>query len=209
LCAADSPCVADRLDTATLDRLAQIGDVRSFAALVAREQLRRMGATLAPDLFDDLVSSILIRALQEAPRYDPGRGYAFTTFLSRRMRFGVTDWYRATFGDARYGPQRRPLADYVSLSPGAYEGEVELPAPEQEHESMADALVELGEGLSEEARWALREIGLRLAAGYGETEAVARVAGAGETATEARRRLALLRQELVQRGLAPLSEVKR
>ncbi|MBA2641522.1 MAG: hypothetical protein H0U82_01180, partial [Actinobacteria bacterium] len=134
-----------------------------------------MGAHLDGDRHEDLISHLVERCVFLAPRYDPSHGFAFTTFLSRRLRFAVIDWLRRDLGDARYGT-RKPLADYLTLSDPGLERILEL-EPGPELDSLADAIVELGRDLSPDARWALVNVAGRMAEGATHTQAICDAAG--------------------------------
>ena len=82
----------------------------------ADDALRRHGAHLDPDRFDELADYMLLVGVRYASRYEPGHGLAIQTFLYRRMRIRYTDWLRYTMGDSRWGHRSR------KLPPGAAPG---------------------------------------------------------------------------------------
>ena len=65
----------------------------------AGDALRRHGAFLDQQRFDDLADFMLEVGVRCAARYEPGQGIAIQTFLYRRMRIRYTDWLRMTRGD--------------------------------------------------------------------------------------------------------------
>jgi hypothetical protein len=55
---------------------------------------------------------VAVEYVVRAPRgaYDPTFGLAFSTYSRRILSRRVVDWYRATFGDSRYGGNPKPLS---------------------------------------------------------------------------------------------------
>jgi hypothetical protein len=152
------------------EELLQIDDLRAFASLIAAESLRRMNATLRREDLEDLVSYLCERALVLAPRFDPSYGYAFTTFLSRRLRFAVIEWFRRNLGDSRYGNQKAHVG-YLPLhtmSPDAAERYFVEPEPVQD--DMHAAVEDLGRGLSAEAQETLALVAAPRAQGWRPTD---------------------------------------
>jgi hypothetical protein len=75
----------------------------------ADDALRRHGAHLDHDRFDELADYMLLVGVRYAARYEPGHGIAIQTFLYRRMRIRYTDWLRTTMGDSRWGHRSRRI----------------------------------------------------------------------------------------------------
>ena len=73
----------------------------------AHDALRRHGAFLDEDRFDDLADFLLEVGVRYAVRYERGHGISIVTFLYRRMRIRYTDWVRFTMGDSRHGGRNR------------------------------------------------------------------------------------------------------
>ncbi len=73
----------------------------------ANDALRRHGAFLDEDRFDDLADFLLEVGVRYAVRYEQGHGISIVTFLYRRMRIRYTDWVRVTMGDSRHGGRNR------------------------------------------------------------------------------------------------------
>jgi hypothetical protein len=71
-----------------------VEDMRGLAARAAADGLRRMGATLDRPRFEDLVSDLTIVGLVAKQKFDPEFGQAESTFIYRRMRVRIADWYR-------------------------------------------------------------------------------------------------------------------
>ena len=67
----------------------------------ATDALRRHGAFLEQDRFEQLADYMLEVGVKYAARYEPGHGIGMSTFLYRRMRIRYVDWLRVTLGDSR------------------------------------------------------------------------------------------------------------
>jgi hypothetical protein len=67
----------------------------------ASDALRRAGAHVDPDRFEDLASYMLEVGVKYAASYETGHGIGISTFLYRRMRIRYVDWCRFTLGDSR------------------------------------------------------------------------------------------------------------
>jgi hypothetical protein len=88
--------------------LHDVEDVEAFCARVLDERLKRFGAVLRPDMYDDAMAYLLAETWKLSTKWDPAKGIpSFSTFAYRRLRFAVVNWYRATFGDSRYNTARR------------------------------------------------------------------------------------------------------
>ena len=166
----------------------QAGDelnIRGLAAKAAHDALRRNGGFLDHDRREDLISYLCVVGLTAKQNFDPAYGQAESTFLYRRMRVRVVDWYRTTFGDSRSSdPTTTPRSAVLT----------DLPVPVYDApQSFQLAVDELGRGLTPQARDTLETIGVALVAGYQEWE----IARALElTVTDVRERLTTLRDEL-------------
>jgi hypothetical protein len=85
-----------------------VEDVEAFCGRVLDEQLKRFGAVLRPDVYEDAMAYLLAETWKLSTKWDPAKGIpSFSTFAYRRLRFAVVNWYRATFGDSRYNSARR------------------------------------------------------------------------------------------------------
>lgn len=85
--------------------------VRNIEALcehVAGRYLYQRRGYLADDLFEELTSYLMLRAWHEAGRYDPARGVDLVGYLSQRLAWRCTDWYRTTYGR---GPRVTPTME--------------------------------------------------------------------------------------------------
>jgi hypothetical protein len=86
--------------------LHDVEDVEALCGKALDDRLRRWGATLKEDDKEDAMSYLLARAWWLYLRFDPWheatRKRSFSTFLYRRLRFAVVDWYRQHFEDRRH-----------------------------------------------------------------------------------------------------------
>lgn len=71
------------------DRAAEFGEARAA-------EIRADGHLVAVEVVERKPSSA----------YDPNRGLSFSTYSRRILSNRIVDWYRATFGDSRYGDRR-------------------------------------------------------------------------------------------------------
>jgi len=82
-----------------------------FEAKELRHQFgRRENAQLALEGLRACNAPIVLAEIdRRRPRgaYDPARGLSFCTYSRRILTRRVVDWYRAEFGDSRYGNQRQ------------------------------------------------------------------------------------------------------
>ena len=141
-----------------------------------QDGLSRRGAYLPPDRFEDAASFMLVIACRAVVRFDPAYGQALSTFVYRRTRPRLTDWYRSVLGDTRY-PATWP-ARHAFLFAERYEDELDGVTYDDSYElddehDLDRAEEELGRGLSEEALRGLHlfrldeEHGHRVRAGRG------------------------------------------
>lgn len=82
-----------------------------FARKAASDALRRHGAFLDEERFEDLTGYILEVGCRYAPRFEPGHGVGISTFVYRRMRIRYVDWLRQTMGDTRNRVSRKHPAE--------------------------------------------------------------------------------------------------
>jgi len=80
-----------------------VRDIEAHVRVILDRGLLDIGAKLDAGQYEDAYDFLLDRGLELGSRYDPKRGLAFSTFSRRILRLRVADWYRTTFGDARYG----------------------------------------------------------------------------------------------------------
>jgi hypothetical protein len=171
----------------------------------ASDALRRKGAFLDPDRFDDLASYMLEVGVRYAARYEPGHGIGISTFLYRRMRSRYVDWCRATLGDTRNVSNRRippgrlfpfnELIDSAVFDPGYDEAGTPF-----------EAAAVLATELDPSCGWTLVHIAGPLASGWQLKEAAA---AAGITHPQAQRLLDELQDELADRSPVPSSRPER
>jgi hypothetical protein len=170
-----------------LDEYGWTGDrLLRLCRRVANDELRRRGAFLDADRFDDLVGFLVLRALAAVVKYDPvrvrqssygsGGGEPLESYLSDVLARRIWDWYRSKGEgncDRRYFAERPLMVTYELV-----EGEVDRPADVLEVEIAAQqtergqdwedaerAVAERYPELSEEARRGLHLLRLR-AEGY-------------------------------------------
>ena len=99
--------------------LHDVQDVEALCARVLDERLQRFGAVLKTDVREDAMSYLLAEAWKLSLKWDPAKGIpSFSTFVYRRLRFAVVNWYRLTFGDSRYNGRRAVLNATLSLDVG-------------------------------------------------------------------------------------------
>jgi hypothetical protein len=84
----------------------------------AQDALRKRGAFLDQDRFDELADYMLEIGVRYAARYEPGHGIGMSTFLYRRMRIRYIDWIRITLGNSRLEGRstRFPPGGFVPLN---------------------------------------------------------------------------------------------
>ena len=189
---------------------------------IAQDELRRRCAFLSRDRYEDLVGFLAMHGAQASLRFDPERHHAryganggsdhFSSWLADILSHRIVDWYRRKSegnGDARYGFHNRiVLSDEVVDEPDdAFEHELALERTETGAD-LAEAIDELGRDLSPDAVWALREVAGRVAEGANQHQAVREAAASVENEHpfgEARRRFELLRTELAESRVSPVS----
>ncbi len=117
--------------------------------------LNRRGAYLPPDRFEDAASFMLVIACRAVVRFDPAYGQALSTFVYRRTRPRLVDWYRMVLGDTRH-PTTFEVRHAFHFAE-RYEDELDGATCEDSYElddehDLDRAEEALGRGLSEEAR---------------------------------------------------------
>ena len=139
--------------------------------------LNRRGAYLPPDRYEDAASFMLIGACKTVLRFDPSYGQALSTFVYRRTRPRLIDWYRMVLGDPRHAStfEARHAFHFADRYEDELDG-VTYELDDDEHD-LDRAEEELGRGLSEQARRGLHlyrldeEHGHRVYAGNGSERA--------------------------------------
>ena len=179
----------------------------AFVYRCLQSNLNRRGAYLAEERFQDCLDYLVLAAITTAAKYDPTRSrpgtYKFESYLWDILEKRVIDWWRVNIGDLRFPELLERKAAFRSPLPldpmdeGAHNGERALSAEDEYDLSMSNAVAELGQALSEEARWTLENLGRALAEGASIAEASA---GAGLTMQRAKRQLEELREEMLVRG---------
>jgi DNA-directed RNA polymerase specialized sigma24 family protein len=178
-------------------------ELNGLAGKAGNVALKRLNIRLDERRRDDLHDYLVEIGVRMARDYDPSVGQAFSTWFYRCARRGVIDWLRKTHGDPRHkrGPLAKLEVHYPSASLDAivavstHEDARFRSVEDPEPDSLADAIVELGQNLSPDARWALVNIAGRMAEGANVTTALNESLN-GVDIKEAGRRLELLRKEL-------------
>jgi len=146
-----------------------------------KDGLGKRAAYLPSDRFDEAHGFLMLAACRAVVRFDPSYGQALSTFVYRRTRPRLTDWYRLVLGDSRY--PHTWAAKHALLFAERLEDELDGVPYEDSYELDDDehdldcAEEELGRGLSEEARRGLHlyrldeEHGHRVRAGKGSERA--------------------------------------
>jgi DNA-directed RNA polymerase specialized sigma24 family protein len=165
-------------------QLEDVDDVEGLIAFVVERYLGRRGAYLRPELREDLDDYLLTRTWELYRRFDPSKAstsLTLSTYLSRRLTYACTDWYRRTFGDSRYKDPDDELPLVLDTIVGT-----EFEVTREDAVSLLPSLTDTGRD-----RW--QRFGLLHAAGFDYGEIAARTGVAtGEIGTE----LEALRHEL-------------
>ncbi len=90
--------------------LHDVEDVEGLAGRVLGERLREWRAPLWPHHREDALAFLIATAWELSEQYDAERGITFSHFCYQRLRLRLVDWYRATFGDSRYGKRPESLS---------------------------------------------------------------------------------------------------
>lgn len=139
-------------------QLEDVNDVEGLIASVVDGYLGRRGAYLRPDLREDLDAYLLGGTWELYRRFDPSKAstpLSLSTYLTRRLSFAITDWFRSTFTDNRYRA-RHVVKEVLSL-------EVEL---EAEHDPATEDAASVLPSLSDTGRGRWQSFGVLHAAGY-------------------------------------------
>jgi hypothetical protein len=89
--------------------LEDVEDVEGLIASVVNAYLGRRGAYLPPTLREDLDAYLLGETWLLYKRFDPSKAstpLSLSTYLTRRLNWAVTNWFRETFTDSRYRTTR-------------------------------------------------------------------------------------------------------
>lgn len=163
--------------------LEDVDDVEGLVGAAIDRYLRRRGAYLDSEQRDDLHAYLLGQVWILYRKFDPSKAstsLSLSTYLTRRLGWATTDWYRQFYGDSRYkrageSTVALELTIDTELEPGREDAHSELP-------SLSDTGLE---------RWA--RFGLLRAAGYNYGEIAERTGMAtGEIGAE----IKALRNEL-------------
>lgn len=97
----DEPALAPRLLTTPI-AVHDVRDIEAHVRAILDSGLAELAARLDASLYEDAHSFLVARGLELGRGYDPTRGLSFSTYSRRILRLRLADWYRSTFGDARY-----------------------------------------------------------------------------------------------------------
>jgi DNA-directed RNA polymerase specialized sigma24 family protein len=129
--------------------LHDVEDVEALCGKVLDDRLRRWGATLDEEAIEDCLAYLLARSwdlyIKFDPCFDATYKRSFSTFLYRRLRFAVVDWYRQRFEDNRH-PGRPIVLSLDNDADGSLSELVELVSHGQGNP--ADGCIDLGRVLS-------------------------------------------------------------
>ncbi len=119
-----------------------------------KDGLGKRAAYLPSDRFDEAHGFLMLAACRAVVRFDPSYGQALSTFVYRRTRPRLVDWYRMVLGDTRHHTFE---VRHAFLFAERYEDELDGATCEDSYEldderDLDRAEEELGRGLSEEAR---------------------------------------------------------
>lgn len=184
--------------------LHDVDDVEGLAGAVLEERLRLWRVYLKPHLHEEAIAYLVATAWELSEKFDAARSSSFAAYAGASLRLRLVDWFRATFGDSRYGRRPEPLsidyrdeleAAFGSSSRGRDLDEL-LVDPVDVHEA---ALAALGLGIewgtiSLPGLATVREIGIPLSRGA-SLEAIAR--GLGQSRRRVEQRIEELRDELL------------
>lgn len=122
--------------------LHDVDDVPALARKALDARLNEFNAHLTPQDKEDALAFLIATAWELSRSYDRKLGPSYSTYCFRMLKLRLVDWYRTTFGDARYGGGPIQHASMEELERIAVE--VEL---------VQDVLVQLGSvALSPDAR---------------------------------------------------------
>ena len=132
---------------------------------VVNTYLGRRGAYLPPDLREDLDAYLLGETWRLYKRFDPSKAstpLSLSTFLTRRLQWAVTNWFRETFTDNRYRTNLL-VKEVVALD-------------EAENEPAAEEDVSILACLSHTGRERFERFGIRVAFGESRAQIASRYA---------------------------------
>ena len=101
-----------------------------------------------------------------AASYEPGHGIGISTFLYRRMRIRVTDWYRSTLGDSR-------VAIHEKVPPGGFCFRFDDLHDVGVNDPGYDSVGTLADDLDPSSAWTLTHLAEPIASGWPLTKAAA------------------------------------
>jgi hypothetical protein len=106
--------------------LREVADVEAFARRILEAKLKRRGAHLRPDLYDEALAHLLEVACRADRSYDASHGGSFERYLGWKISVGLVDFYRLELGRTRWkfrdSLHTRERPDLVSLDAGSGEG---------------------------------------------------------------------------------------
>lgn len=103
-----------------------VHDVRDLEAHVRATldaTLDAWRARLDPTQYEDALAYLITAAWILGQRYEPTSTLSFSTFSRRLLPLRLVQWYRDTFGDARYGQNGREVSYDALVARRAEEGD--------------------------------------------------------------------------------------
>lgn len=136
--------------------LGDVADVEALARRALDDGLRRLGARLKPDLYEEALSAALERSWKLWLEYDPALSLSFSSFAYRRLSYWwLVDWYRKEFGDSRYEKNLAEDGSHIIL-----ESLRDEDSPMIESESWFEVVEKIqSTDLSPRAQWTLETFG--------------------------------------------------
>lgn len=195
----EGPTVEEVLRANGVDGAWLIGIVRR----ALHDGLERRRAWLPEDRFEEAHGYLMLVACRAVVRYDPAYGQALSTFVYRRVRPRLVDWYRETLGDSRY--PRSFAGKHALLFADRYEDELGDATVEDEYltDELVEAEADLGSSLSEEARLGLHYAQRRAEGYWTAPERLGGHNGSGPRLTRVGQALEAARKELAPLVLQP------
>lgn len=85
--------------------------VQELGPFPREDRCREIGGRKADEI-RSTGALVVLEVISRRPRgaYEPSAGLAFATYSRRILTARVVDWYRQTFGDSRYGSNRRDVS---------------------------------------------------------------------------------------------------
>lgn len=168
-------------------RMHDVEDIDSFIGLLLNDQLKKRGAHLQRDKWEDAHSYLLEVVLTNEAKWDDDKHPKFSDWVRIVVSKRLVDWYRKELGDSRY-QTKRPMI--VSLNEWEEAGTTSNFSDDSDTKISIQAAFG---GLSEKGRWILHNV----ATPYSEGHTFGEIADAHDKSNRwVREQLALLQAEL-------------